>query len=135
LLVEGRSLSRWRTKLASRAVVLTEGPGDEVGDVLAESLAWPSPDRAIVASNNGRLWLVDPLAGRVIDEACVEGHAPGPIGTIWPTLTDQTGIASNLSFFTGGPSAIVSVHSVPTGAGGPMRAVHLAAWHLARITS
>jgi hypothetical protein len=126
-------LSRWETNGSSRAVVLAEPPGEESGDVLAESLAWPRRDRAIVASNNGRMWLVDPWLRRVIEEACVDGHAPGPIGTIWPTLTSHTGTASNLSFFRSGPSGIVSVHHVPPRRGASMEALHLATWDLDRL--
>jgi hypothetical protein len=131
LLVERPTLlTRWKANGTSRTVLLTAAPGKEAGDVFAESLAWLSPTRAVVASNNGRLWLVDPSAGRVIGEAYVEGHAPDPIGSIWPSLPEMTGTASNLSFFTGGQGGIVSAHHVPTRAGGHMQTVHLAAWDL-----
>jgi hypothetical protein len=62
-----------------------------------------------------------------MDEAYVEGHPPGPIGTIWPTLTDMTSNRVEPLVLHGGAGGIVSVHHVPTHAGGPVEAVHLAA--------
>jgi hypothetical protein len=133
LLLEGSTLARWSTDGSDRTAVVTEGPWLQDDDYLVESLAWLTNDRAVTATNEGRLWLVDPWNRRIVDEAYVQGHAPGPIGTIWPELARETGIASNLSFFTGGSSGVVSVHFVPLRAGGPLEAVHLAAWDVARI--
>jgi hypothetical protein len=133
LLLEGSTLVRRSTDGSGRTTVVTEGPWLQDDDRLAESLAWLSNDRAVTATNEGRLWVFDPWSGRIVDEAYVEGHAPGPIGTIWPALARETGIASNLSFFTGGPRGVVSVHFVPARARGELEAVHLAAWDVARI--
>ncbi len=115
LLVEGGALCRWDLARLERTARIDDGPWSLEDDQLAESITWAGARRAIVTTDEGRLFLVDLDEGRTIYEACISGHEPGPIGAIWPSLAHEEGIGSDLSHFVTLPSGrVLSVHHVPT---------------------
>jgi hypothetical protein len=106
------TLSRWSLAEHARSATIDEWPWSESeDDCVGESIAWVGPHRAIVATNENRLYLVDLVNARVIDEAFIEGHPVLPIGEIHPALAAEPGLSTDLVFFLPvGTSRLLSVH-------------------------
>jgi hypothetical protein len=112
LITAWNSLSRWSLTGLTRTAELDEWPWSETeDDCVGESVAWAGARRALVATNENRLYLVDLDEGAVVDEAVIEGPPLRPIGEIFPTLDKETGATTDLGFFVPlGTSRILSVH-------------------------
>ena len=65
----------------------------------AESHCYLDSDRAIAATNEGRVFLIDTRRMAIVDEVVVEGHEPRPIHEYYPTLKDSDELATDISWF------------------------------------
>jgi hypothetical protein len=84
--------------------------GDEIGDVVS----YVDADRALVHSNNGRLYLVDLQTMTIAEEVRLQGHEPMPTSEMWPTSAEDHQLCTDMSVFFPLPNnEFVSVHHEP----------------------
>lgn len=68
-------------------------------DPLGDSAEFADAARALLATNEGRLHLVDLESLRWLDECVIAGHEPRPARELYPILKNETALVSDLSFF------------------------------------
>lgn len=73
-------------------------PGGE-DDPFAESLSFLDASRALVATNEQRLYVIDVVSGKIVSEVFVDGHEPKPISTYYPRVNDDGTICTDLTHF------------------------------------
>jgi hypothetical protein len=68
-------------------------------DPFAESLEYLNERQALASSREGRIFLVDTVRVKIEEEVAVEGHEPRPIGEYYPTLANERGLGTDISYF------------------------------------
>jgi WD40 repeat protein len=83
----------------------------EEEDDFAYYMCYLSDERAIVKSENSRLFIVDLDSMRVIDEVILKGHEPRSLNEIFPKFANDRSMCGNISYFKrAGQDKIVSLH-------------------------
>jgi hypothetical protein len=72
--------------------------GDE-DNPFAESLVYLNEQQALASSREGRIFVVDTVRLKIEEEVAVEGHEPRPIGEYYPTLANERGLGTDISYF------------------------------------
>jgi hypothetical protein len=84
----------WPDLVERRPVLAPDDVLDPGGDIIAPlsefRMAWVSP--------LGRLRVVDVSSGCFVEEVCIEGHEPGPVGRYYPRLEREEGLASDIRY-------------------------------------
>ena len=73
---------------------------NDENDSFGFSLCYFNDGRAIAGTNNGRIYLIGTDQMKVVEEVEVEGHEPRPIGVYYPALAGESGLATDISWFT-----------------------------------
>jgi hypothetical protein len=68
-------------------------------DPLGDSAEFTDAARALVATTEGRLHLVDVESFRWMHECVIAGHEPRPAREVYPNLKNEASLVSDLSFF------------------------------------
>jgi hypothetical protein len=96
--------------------------GDE-DDQFAVSLAYLDEGRALAASNEQRIFLIDTARMKVEEEVALEGHEPRPIAEYDPALgrvmASEQGSGTDIVYFEGLGDAIFFVYRREGGIGSP----------------
>lgn len=88
-----------------------EWPDETGDDAIGDIVSFVDSNRALLTSNENRLFLIDLSEMAIIDEIAIRGHEPRPIGEVYPRLSGQTGLCGDLSFFMRMPDGdFLSVH-------------------------
>ena len=85
LIVEGDCLSRWTFPALERTSSVVEWPwleSDDDDDDLGTCVAWAGRERAVMSTNENRLYLIDLGRRTVLDEVAIVGHEPRPSGAL-----------------------------------------------------
>ena len=86
-------------------------PSDAEDNQIGDLVSFVDEGRAVLASNEGRLHLVDLEKMLITDEIILQGHEPKPMPDLYPNLGEGRGVCSDLAYFlplsTGG---FLSVH-------------------------
>jgi WD40 repeat protein len=86
-------------------------------DSFAESLCYLNERHALATTREQRIFLVDTGAMTVAGEVSVEGHEPRPIGEYYPTLAEERGLGTDISYFERMGNVIVFVYRRDRGVG------------------
>jgi hypothetical protein len=73
--------------------------GDE-DNPFTESLCYFSDRQALASTNEQRVFAVDTIQMKIETEVYLEGHEPRPIGEYYPSLSKETGLGTDISWFT-----------------------------------
>ncbi len=73
---------------------------DDEDNPFAESLCYLDSQHALAGTNEGRIFLFDTTMMRVEDEIAIEGHEPRPIGEYYPILAKESGLATDITWFS-----------------------------------
>jgi hypothetical protein len=65
----------------------------------AESVCWLDNGRAIAATNEGRVYLIDTNRMRIVEEVVIEGHEPQPVSEYYPGLKGNE-LVTDILWFT-----------------------------------
>jgi WD40 repeat protein len=80
-------------------------------DWFGSYMCYLSDNLAAAKSENNRLFLVDLVSMKVIDEVIFAGHEPRPLQEIYPNLVGDRGICGDLSYIMrAGQDRILSLH-------------------------
>jgi len=74
-----------------------------------ESLCYVDDEQAIASTNEGRVFLIDTKKMKVAAEVSIEGHETRPIGEYYPQLAKESGLATDITWFTKLGNVIVLV--------------------------
>lgn len=83
----------------------------------SESLCFLNDQQALAGTNEGRIFLVDTARVKVVEEVSLEGHEPRPIGEYYPMLAKESGLATDISWFTRLGEVILFVYRRDRGTG------------------
>jgi|SRR5579872_2576276 len=115
---------------------------------LRGAMSWPFEDdpigmtvaffagenHALIDSNSGRLFLIDLHRMTIVDEVCVPGHEPKPLDELFPELSHEPGLGSDLGFFAPVPNGrFLSVHEKLPSRGIFGQRDLLLTWELCRV--
>jgi hypothetical protein len=85
-------------------------PFDDMDNQIGDVVQFVDPERALLPSTSGRLYLVDLTKMEIADEVGVHGHEPRPISEVYPNL-HEPGLCSDLGYLAQLPTGeILSVH-------------------------
>lgn len=114
LLLSDDALERRRFPSFEQVGALATWPWDADDadeDGLGSHVEYISDARAVVSTSNGRLFVIDLARMEIADEAFVTGHAPRPVGELYPRLAEDTTTGSDLIYFSRSADGhVVSVH-------------------------
>ena len=68
-------------------------------DIDASSLCFLDEKRVLVGTSEGRMFVIDTARMKLEEEVFLEGHEPRPICQYYPTLENQTWLATDISSF------------------------------------
>jgi hypothetical protein len=86
-------------------------PDDDEQDQIGDGVFFIGSERAIVESNQGRMYVLDLRRGAITQEVAVAGHEPRLVPELYPTLSTETGLCTDLSFVISiGGGQFLSVH-------------------------
>lgn len=90
--------------------------GDE-DNPFTESLCYLDDRNALASTGEGRIFLVDTTKMRIEEEIALEGHEPRPIGEYYPSLSNEQGLGTDISWFTKIGNVIVFIYRRDRGTG------------------
>jgi hypothetical protein len=70
------------------------GEEDPIGD----GAFFVTREKAIVTSNEGRMYMLDLKRGVILEEVAVSGHTPRPVRELYPSLAHETGLCTDMAF-------------------------------------
>jgi hypothetical protein len=86
-------------------------PWDAEDNQIGDLVSFVDSRRAVFASNEGRLHLVDLNNMVITDEVILRGHEPRPMPELYPSLGEGRGVCSDLAYFQPVPAGgFLSVH-------------------------
>jgi hypothetical protein len=90
---------------------------DDDDNPFAESLCYLDSQHALVGTGEQRIFLVDTSTMRIEDEIAIEGHEPRPIREYYPTLAQERGLRTDITWFSRLGDVIVFVFRRDQGTG------------------
>jgi hypothetical protein len=81
------------------------------------SLCYLDNRQVLAGTNENRVFLVDTDEMKILEEVAVEGHEPRPIGEYYPALAKETGLGTDISWFTRLCGTVVFVYRRDRGKG------------------
>jgi hypothetical protein len=73
---------------------------DDENNPFAESLCYLGDRQVLVSTNEQRIFVVDAVHMSVEAEVSLDGHEPRPIGEYYPRLAKETGLGTDISWFS-----------------------------------
>ena len=106
-------------------------PFDDMDNQIGERASYAGSSRALLHSSAERLYLVDLRRMAIADEVSLRGHEPKPVAEVYPSLSGEWGLCSDLGHFAPLPTGgFLSVHhELPFPSGGDSHDC-LLTWHL-----
>ena len=109
-------------------------PFDPKDSQIGDLVSFVDASRALVASNEGRLYLVDLNKMAIEDEISIRGHEPKPAVELYPSLGENRGLCSDLSFFLSVlPGRFLSIHRKLPSLYTEENHDHLLTWRIASL--
>ena len=76
----------------------------------AESMCFLDQRHILASTGEGRIFLIDTERMRIVEEVEVEGHEPRPIGEYYPSLANERGLGTDITWFTRLGSTVVFIY-------------------------
>jgi|GEM_PF-4867819 len=94
-----------------RTIAWPNDEDDEDDDQIGDAVFFAGMRHALVQTSEGQLHILDLASGSYAEEVAILGHEPRPVPELYPTLSSDTGLCSDLSFVTSlGRGGFLSIH-------------------------